>query len=409
MKAIELCAGAGLASRGFQLAGWDVHGIEFDADAVDTHRRHVGPCDHADVRSWNPVFSADLVGGGVPCTTFSPAGKRGGLNDPRGELYLDVLRVADEANARAVWLENSAGITTWRDHRGTAGSFIEAEFQARGWHTTSAILCAADFGVPQERYRWILVGFRDAETLRAFRWPEPTHCEHNNLFGLPRWATVRQALGLGDGDYSHGREPGATGWNGQRYVDVDVDVAAPTVTGRTNPEMLSRLDRPAPTVTTSTEAFAKGSPSAFRKGKGQCRQIREQVAAAGSRLDRSAPTISAGGTGSGGGAESIANKDIRADLLGALAHAGVLDRPGTTITCDPRLPPAGHHERQQKGAVRLTTEQCAILQDVEPGWTFTGNKSSQHRQIGNGFPRRFAQAIATSILAALRSAKTRAA
>lgn len=388
MKAIELCAGAGLASRGFQLAGWDVHGIEFDADAVDTHRRHVGPCDHADVRSWNPVFSADLVGGGVPCTTFSPAGKRGGLNDPRGELYLEVLRVADEASARAVWLENSAGITTWRDHRGTAASFIESEFQARGWHTTSSILCAADFGVPQERYRWILVGFRDAETLRVFRWPEPTHCEHNNLFGLPRWTTVRQALGLGDGDYAHGRKPGATGWNGQRYVDVDV--AAPTVTGRTNPEMLSRLDRPAPTVTTSTEAFAKGSPSAFRKGRGQCRQIREAVAAAGqgSRpvdIDRPSPTI----TGS--------------------RSPNPLDRPGTTVACDPRLPPAGHHERQQKGAVRLTTEQCAILQDVEPGWIFTGNKSSQHRQIGNGFPRRFAQAIATSILAALRSAKTRAA
>lgn len=364
MRAVELCAGAGLASRGFQLAGWDVHGVEFDADAVDTHRRHVGPCDHADVRSWNPVFSADLVGGGVPCTTFSPAGKRGGLNDPRGELYLEVLRVADEASARAVWLENSAGITTWRDHRGTAASFIESEFQARGWHTTSTILCAADFGVPQERYRWILVGFRDAETLRVFRWPEPTHCEHNNLFGLPRWTTVRQALGLGDGDYAHGRKPGATGWNGERYLDADA--ASPTVTGSASPEMLSRLDRPA-------------------------------------------PTISAGGTGSGGGAEPIANKDIRADLLGALAHAGVLDRPGATVACAPRLPPAGHHERQQKGAVRLTAEQCAILQDVEPGWTFTGNKSSQHRQIGNGFPRRFAQAIATSILAALRSAKTRAA
>lgn len=360
MRAIELCAGAGLASRGFQLAGGDVHGIEIDADAVDTHRRHVGPCDHADVRNWNPVFSADLVGGGVPCTTFSPAGKRGGLNDPRGELYLEVLRVADEASARAVWLENSAGITTWRDHRGTAASFIEAEFQARGWHTTSAILCAADFGVTQERYRWILVGFRDAETLRAFHWPEPTHCEHNNLFGLPRWTTVRQALGLGDGDCARAELARDLG-QGSRPVDID---------------------RPSSTVT---------------------------VSRAPNPLDRPSPTISAGGTGSGGGAEPIANKDIRDDLLGALAHAGVLDRPGTTVACDPRLPPAGHHERQQKGAVRLTAEQCAILQDVEPGWTFTGNKSSQHRQIGNGFPRRFAQAIATSILAALRSAKTRAA
>ena len=42
--ALDLCAGAGGLSLGLQRAGWDVLGIELDADACETHRRHVGPC-----------------------------------------------------------------------------------------------------------------------------------------------------------------------------------------------------------------------------------------------------------------------------------------------------------------------------------------------------------------------------
>lgn len=65
------------------------------------------------------------------------------------------------------------------------------------------------------------------------------------------------------------------------------------------------------------------------------------------------------------------------------------------------IPPAGHHVRQLNGAVRLTPEQCAALQDFPIGWTFSGTKTAQYRQIGNAVPRGLARAIGRAIWKAL--------
>lgn len=89
-------------------------------------------------------------------------------------------------------------------------------------------------------------------------------------------------------------------------------------------------------------------------------------------------------------------------LLAAVEAAGLADRPATTVQADPRLAVAGHHERQQRGAVRLTPAQCAALQGFPPGWTFTGSKESQHRQIGNAVPPPLGEAVGRGIFAALR-------
>lgn len=89
------------------------------------------------------------------------------------------------------------------------------------------------------------------------------------------------------------------------------------------------------------------------------------------------------------------------NTLAQLADAGLADRPATTVSCDPRVSPAGHHERQQRGSVRLTPDQCAVLQGFPSGWAWTGTKKSQHRQIGNAFPPALAEAVARAILRAL--------
>ena len=105
MRALDLCAGAGGLSLGLLRAGFDVLGIELDADAIDTHRRHVGPCEAADLRTYHPDEQRDLTAGGVPCQPFSAAGLGLGLDDPR-YLVPDFLRIAREAGSRAVMLEN---------------------------------------------------------------------------------------------------------------------------------------------------------------------------------------------------------------------------------------------------------------------------------------------------------------
>lgn len=443
---IELSAGAGGSSLGAIDAGFDVHGIEIDEDAVSTHRRMVGPCDRSEIECWRPWrgCAAAVVGGGVPCTTFSPAGDRAGLRDPKGQLFRHILRIADETGAEAVWMENSDGITTWRDVDGTtASAFIEQAFREAGWHTTSAVLCAMHFGVPQARYRWLLVGFRDAAALARFRWPSPTHGEPGNLLGLPAYVTVREALGLGGERFATGKIDGATGWNGQRFVDVDKP-ATTTTTSRNNADLLSPLDEPAPTIRTRVDQ------GPIRPGQ---RDRIGEIGAAVSRLDAPSPTITASIGKHGISPSSVAMRghalakmaaevcevsDERAnDLSDALEAAGLNDRPATTLqaAAGGRLSPSGHHERQfpaivaddvartidttnglqqpgnharQKPAVRLSVEQCARLQDFPPGFVFSGEtKSSQHAQIGNAFPRSFAAAVFRQVHAALFPAAQR--
>jgi site-specific DNA-cytosine methylase len=132
------------------------------------------------------------------------------------------LRIGVEAQADALLLENVEGILSWRYEDGWGViARIEEGLRAAGYEPRRAVLCAADYGTPQLRYRLFLVAFRDPRALAAFRWPEPTHAESPGLFGLKPWVTVRQALKLGDGTFKTGRREGATGYNGERFLNVD--------------------------------------------------------------------------------------------------------------------------------------------------------------------------------------------
>jgi len=235
--AIDVCAGAGGLSLGLQRAGFDVLGVEHDLAAVVTHRAYAGPCDLADVSAWHPTGSADLVAGGVPCQPFSTQGKRLGLREnvgplfsatpePRAQLFRHLIRIAGEANASAVLLENVRGLASWDG--GAALAAIREEMVDGGFaHVESRILDAADFGTPQHRQRIFVVGFRCQADHARFAWPKPTHGPGR---ALP-WVTVREALELGRA--------------------IDVDAPGYTIGTKNNADILV-LDRPARTITTST-------------------------------------------------------------------------------------------------------------------------------------------------------------
>ena len=200
MKAIDLCAGAGGLSRGLHLAGFKVRGVERVPRAVETHRYNVGPCELADIATWRPPHRAELVAGGVPCQPFSTQGARRGFDEEhhhgslfgaeverRGHLYEHLIRVAVEAEARAVLLENVPGLGQWNE--GAALAAIVAAMRAAGFvRVEVATLDAADYGVPQHRKRLFVAGIRGGAS-EAFRWPDPTR----GLGRIP-WVTVREAL-----------------------------------------------------------------------------------------------------------------------------------------------------------------------------------------------------------------------
>ena len=237
LSALDLCCGAGGLSRGFQAAGFRVHGVDKDADALDTHARHVGPCEAGDLRTYHPARRSDAVIGGPPCQPFSIAGK--GLADADDRYLIpDFLRIAREAHARAILIENVRGLVT--RHPRTFRAVLdacEAEYL-----TTWTVVNASHYGVPQNRERLFIVGFRDAADRARFKWPAPTHAPPGELFGAPH-RTVREALDLGPAPHRAGRREGASGWQGQRLLDVDAP--AFTVGTRNNADL---LDRPAPVI-----------------------------------------------------------------------------------------------------------------------------------------------------------------
>lgn len=344
MRYVEVCAGAGGWGLGLHRAGWTGTGIELDAVAAETHRTHVGPCITADITTAPAPHAADLVCGGPPCQSFSLAGNRGGLSDARGQLFNHLLRIAVEAGARVCALENVRGLV----HLG-ALPVILAAFRAKGYEPVHALLNAADYGVPQNRVRLFVVGFRRAEDLARFRWPAPTHGAPGNLFGLPAWRTVREALGLPGGPYRHGLKDGADPGSplGMRY-----------------------LDAPAPTVTASEQksALAFGSHGALTASP----RCGDRLNPALARLDRPSPTIGAGGADTGG-AEPLANASTRAEFVDELKR-------------------------------RLTVRDCARLQSFPDAMEFGGTATEQFRQVGNAVCPPVGEAIARAIAAALTPA-----
>ncbi len=265
---------------------------------------------------------------------------------------------------------------------------FEAEY-----HTTWRVLDAADYGVPQHRDRLIIVGFRDAAARARFRWPLASHAPPGELFGAP-YRTVRQALELGGETYRHGPKEGTKSGSEQGMRLLNVDAPAYTV-GSSVAEL---LDRPAPCITATEQKSAmNGSQPMSRR-----RRASESLSEALGSLDRPSPVIKANSWHEGRSAR--ASRRPCGELAASLEAAGLADRPASTVQADPRLAVAGHHDRQQNGAVRLTVQQCAALQGFPADWTFTGNKSSQHRQVGNAVCPALGEAIGRSIAAALRGA-----
>ena len=92
-------------------------GVELDEAACETHGALVGPCDRASLWDYEPREQYDLVAGGIPCQSHSTAGKRAGTCDPRGQLYVPFLRIAQQAQARAVLIENVRPCVTATEHK----------------------------------------------------------------------------------------------------------------------------------------------------------------------------------------------------------------------------------------------------------------------------------------------------
>lgn len=177
---IDLFAGAGGLSLGFEQAGFDVvAAVEIDPVHAAVHEFNFPACAvvcaDASTVSGDRIRKAagvggstvDVVFGGAPCQGFSLIGKRA-LDDPRNKLLLEFLRITVELKANYFVFENVKGLTIGR-HRELLDELIQA-FGESGYDVVLPyrVLNAADFGVPQSRQRVFLMGARRGLPLPSY-------------------------------------------------------------------------------------------------------------------------------------------------------------------------------------------------------------------------------------------------
>jgi DNA (cytosine-5)-methyltransferase 1 len=191
---IDLFAGAGGLSLGFEQAGFDIAAaVEIDPIHAAAHEFNFPNCttlctdiakiDGAEIRRRAGIGkrSVAVVFGGAPCQGFSTIGKRA-FDDPRNHLVSDFVRIVQEIRPRYFVFENVKGLTLGK-HRAFLDELIEALSVDYKVLLPYRVLNAADYGVPQDRRRLFLVGARKGERMPAY--PEP----------LPKRVTVREAIG----------------------------------------------------------------------------------------------------------------------------------------------------------------------------------------------------------------------
>lgn len=125
----------------------------------------------------------DLLVGGPPCQSYSTLGKR--KMDDRANLFKEYKRILKILNPLAFVFENVVGILSI--DKGRLFTIIKNEFEELGYKLKYKVLNAVDFGVPQNRERVILVGFKN---FNNFEYPTPTHGEN-----LKPYITLEESIG----------------------------------------------------------------------------------------------------------------------------------------------------------------------------------------------------------------------
>ncbi len=171
---ISLFSGAGGLDLGFEKAGFEIVAAnEYDKTIWATYEKnHKAPLLKGDIRNIaSDAFpSCDGIIGGPPCQSWSEAGSLRGIDDPRGQLFYEYIRILKEKQPKFFLAENVKGMMANRHSKAVEG--IVREFENAGYRVFIKLLNAADYGVAQDRKRVFYVGFRKDLNVE-FEFPKP--------------------------------------------------------------------------------------------------------------------------------------------------------------------------------------------------------------------------------------------
>lgn len=171
---IDLFAGIGGFRIALSNAGGTCLGFsEIAPDAIHAYCTNFNEPESnnfGDITKLKTLPPHDFMTAGVPCQSWSIAGKKLGFDDDRGQLWNDTLYLLNKVRPKAFIFENVKGLA---DPRNSAAlNFIMSRIKEAGYHAEKYILNAYDYGVPQTRVRIYIIGFKDEKYHRRFRLPE---------------------------------------------------------------------------------------------------------------------------------------------------------------------------------------------------------------------------------------------
>lgn len=206
---IDLFAGAGGLSLGLEQAGFTpIFVNEIVPQFNETYRKNRNLSDDqyfvGDIKELNerineflPRFeNVDLVCGGPPCQGFSMANRQRIIDDPRNQLYKEYLKLLSAVRPKFFIMENVRGMSNkWEEIKENFETYLNSE-QEEKYQFTSHLLYAEDFGVPQHRERFIVIGNRlgiEPETVfdEIFKNKQEPFLLKDVLEGLPSLGTKK--------------------------------------------------------------------------------------------------------------------------------------------------------------------------------------------------------------------------
>jgi DNA (cytosine-5)-methyltransferase 1 len=172
---IDLFSGIGGFHLALQSLGGKCQGFsEIHRDAISCYCENTGEVsdlNFGDITKVKSLPSHDLLTAGVPCQSWSIAGRNLGFHDDRGQLWNDTIYLLNQSRPKAFIFENVKGLVDPRNR--DALEYIMARIRDAGYHANFHVINSYDYGVMQNRVRIYIVGFLDRECFENFQLPPP--------------------------------------------------------------------------------------------------------------------------------------------------------------------------------------------------------------------------------------------
>lgn len=179
-KVVSLFSGCGGLDLGLTQSDFDIiWSNDIEKSVIDTYEHNIGHIVQKDIKQihTNDIPNCDVITAGFPCQPFSSAGIRKGIEDDRGNLFKECIRMIDAKQPKVVIFENVRGILSTKNLDGSLliDTIVHLlENLQPGYDVNYQLLKAHDYGVPQKRYRVIFVAFRKDLNIQ-YEFPKPTH------------------------------------------------------------------------------------------------------------------------------------------------------------------------------------------------------------------------------------------